>query len=185
MTMSDSFRGRLLVAAPSMLDPNFHRTVIFVLEHSEEGALGVVVNRPSELPVRGTIDEWAHLAAEPPVVFVGGPVASSAIIAVAHVRLDDVDDQWTPLVGSLGTVDLEVAPELTPGVNRVRLFAGYAGWAPNQLDAEVDENAWYVVDLLPEDPFSDDPAELWWEILDRQGGELGRLRHYPRRASDN
>jgi putative transcriptional regulator len=183
--MTESLRARLLVAAPTMLDPNFHRAVIFVLEHSGEGALGVIVNRPSELPVRGTVDQWADLAATPPVVFVGGPVASSAIIAVAHARLDDIDDSWKPLVGSLGTVDLELAPELVPGVDRVRLFAGYAGWAPGQLEAELDENAWFVVDLRPDDPFSADPDELWWEILDRQGGELGRLRHYPRSASDN
>ena len=80
----------------------------------------------SELPVRGTIDEWAHLAAAPAVMFVGGPVASSAVIAVARARLDEVDDQWIPLVGALGTVDLELAPGTVPGVEEVRLFAGYA-----------------------------------------------------------
>ena len=183
--MTNSYRGRLLVAAPSLVDPNFDRTVVFMLEHSEEGALGVVVNRPSELPVSGTIDEWAHLAADPPVVFVGGPVASNAVIAVARARLDEVDDRWTPLVGALGTVDLENTPELTPGVERVRMFAGYAGWAPGQLEAEVAENAWFVVDLDPGDPFTDKPDDLWWAVLARQGGELGRLRHYPHNPSDN
>lgn len=183
--MTESHKGRLLVAAPTLLDPNFDRTVVFVLEHSADGALGVVVNRPSELPVRGTIDEWAHLAAAPAVMFVGGPVASSAVIAVARARLDEVDDQWIPLVGALGTVDLELAPGTVPGVEEVRLFAGYAGWGPGQLETELAEHAWYAVDLDPGDPFSSEPDDLWWTVLGRQGGELGRLRHFPRDVSDN
>jgi putative transcriptional regulator len=183
--MTESLRGRLLVAAPTLLDPNFDRTVIFLLEHSDEGALGVVVNRPSELPVRGTIDDWAHLAADPAVVFVGGPVASNAVIAVAEANRDELDDQWTPLVGALGTVDLESSPDLIPGIDRVRVFAGYAGWAPHQLEAEIDENAWFVVDLEPGDLFCASPEELWWDVLARQHGELSRLRHYPRNPSDN
>jgi putative transcriptional regulator len=183
--MLDSLRGRLLVASPALIDPNFDRAVIFVLEHNDEGALGVVLNRPSELPVRGMLDTWAHLAAEPALMFVGGPVAANAVIAVAQADLSGVDEQWTSLTDDLGTVDLESPPELSPWVRRVRMFAGYAGWGPGQLDAEVDDQGWYPLDLEPGDPFTANPGELWWEVLARQGGELGRLRNYPHDLSDN
>ncbi len=178
-------RGRYLVATPALNDPNFELTVLFMLEHSEEGALGVVLNRPSELPVAGTIDEWSDLTAEPKVVFVGGPVSPSSVIALATVQLDDAGPHWNQVVGRLGTVDLEVPPSEVPGVEQVRMFAGYASWAPGQLEAELVDDAWFVIDAELQDVHTDDPAELWWTVLDRQPGELGRLRHYPREPWHN
>ena len=181
----DSTRGKLLVAAPTLVDPNFRQTVLLMLEHGNEGALGVVLNRPSELPVRGAIDEWADAVSEPPVVFVGGPVSQSSVIALASVALDDVDDNWSQVVGRIGTVDLEKSPHEIGGLDEVRIFAGYAAWAPGQLEAELAENAWFVLDHTGGDPFVDDPDELWWQVFARQSGELGRLRFYPRNPSDN
>ena len=181
----ESTRGRLLVAAPALLDPNFDKTVVFMLEHSDEGALGLVLNRPSELPVAGTIDDWASVAAAPPVLFVGGPVSSSSVIAMATVALDDVGEGWNETVGRLGTVDLESTPEEVGGIDRVRLFAGFASWAPGQLEAELVEQAWFVVDAEEDDVHTHDPDELWWAVVGRQPGELARLRNYPRDASHN
>ena len=106
----ESTRGKLLVAAPSLVDPNFRQTVLLMLEHGSEGALGVVLNRPSELPVKGTIDEWATVVSKPSVVFVGGPVSQSSVIALASVALDDADDHWSQVVGRIGTIDLEKNP---------------------------------------------------------------------------
>ena len=181
----DSTRGKLLVAAPTLVDPNFRLTVLLMLEHGSEGALGVVLNRPSELPVKGAIDEWAAAASEPRVVFVGGPVSQSSVIALASVALDDADDNWSQVVGRIGTVDLEMNPGDVGGLDEVRIFAGYAAWAPGQLEAELAENAWFVLDHIGSDPFVDQPGELWWDVMARQSGELRRLRLYPRNPADN
>jgi len=175
----ESTRGKLLVATPSLLDPNFRLTVLLMLEHGKEGALGLVLNRPSELPVRGTIDEWAPVVAEPVVFFVGGPVSQSSVIAVAAATLDDVGEGWSQLLGSVGTVDLEKDPAEIGGIEEVRIFAGYAAWAPGQLEAELAEVSWLVLDYEPADAFLANPDELWWTVVGRQSGEVSRLRHYP------
>ncbi len=181
----ESIRGKLLVAAPSLLDPNFRLTVLLMLEHGSEGALGLVLNRPSELPVRGAIDEWASAVSEPAVVFVGGPVSQSSVIALASVALDDADDNWVQIIGRVGTVDLEKHPGEIGGLDEVRIFAGYAAWSPGQLEAELAENSWFVLDHSAADPFASAPDDLWWAVIARQDGELARLRHYPRNPSDN
>ena len=181
----DSTRGKLLVATPTLVDPNFRLTVMLMLEHGTEGALGLVLNRPSELPVRGAIDEWATATSEPRVVFVGGPVSQSSVIALASVALDDADEHWSQVIGRLGTIDLEKQPGDIGGLDQVRIFAGYAAWAPGQLEAELAENAWFVLEHDASDPFSADPDELWWDVMARQSGELNQLRHYPHNPSDN
>ena len=181
----ESTRGKLLVATPSLSDPNFRQTVLLMLEHSDEGALGVVLNRPSELTVSSAIGDWAAAVSEPPVVFVGGPVSQSSVIALASVALDDADESWSQVIGRIGTVDLERNPDEVGGLDEVRIFAGYAAWAPGQLEAELAEDAWFVLDLDGSDPFSEDPSELWWQVFARQQGDLRRLRLYPRNPTDN
>ena len=183
--MHASTRGRLLVATPALLDPNFARTVVFVLEHNEDGAIGVILNRPSELPVATTIEAWAGRTVPPGVIFLGGPVSPSSVIALASVNLDDAGANWHPILGRIGTVDLEVAPADVPGIDEVRMFAGYAGWSAGQLEAELVDEGWFVLDALLTDVHTDDPFELWWEVLGRQPGPLGRLAHYPRDPGDN
>lgn len=181
----ESTRGKLLVAAPSLSDPNFRQTVLLMLEHSGEGALGVVLNRPSELTVSSAIGDWATRVSKPRVVFVGGPVSQSSVIALASVVLDDANENWSQVVGRIGTVDLERDPDEIGGLDEVRIFAGYAAWAPGQLEAELAEDAWFVLGLVGSDPFSDDPTELWWKVFARQEGDLSRLRLYPRNPTDN
>ena len=181
----ESTRGKLLVAAPSLSDPNFRQTVLLMLEHSGEGALGVVLNRPSELTVSSAIGDWAAAVSKPRVVFVGGPVSQSSVIALASVVLDDADENWSQVLGRIGTVDLERDPEEIGGLDEVRIFAGYAAWAPGQLEAELAEDAWFVLEVDGSDPFSEDPQELWWRVFARQQGDLRQLRLYPRNPSDN
>ncbi len=167
------------MAAPPLRDPNFDRAVIFMLEHGEEGALGVTVNRPSELPVAGTIDEWARFAATPSNLFIGGPVSPSSVIALAVANALTKTDDWTPIVGSLGTVDLESDPDNIPGLRSVRMFAGYSGWSAGQLEAELLDGSWFVVDTEVGDLLDPEPQSLWGRVLGRQDGAIGRLGNYP------
>jgi putative transcriptional regulator len=181
-----SLRGRLLVAMPVLRDPNFERTVTLLLEHTEEGALGLVLNRPSETEVEEPLPEWGPLAAEPPVVFVGGPVALDGAIGLAR-GVDPVPSEgWAPLFDDLGTVDLRRSPgDIDAPLDRLRVFLGHAGWGPGQLEGELAEDAWAVVDALPGDALSEDPAGLWRRVLRRQHGRLAWLANHPLDPSVN
>lgn len=183
--------GRLLVATPSLRDPNFLRTVVLLLEHdADEGALGLVLSRPSETLVAQLLPAWEPVAAAPAVVHVGGPVSPSAAIGLVAVR-DAARPQLPsgafaalPGEGSgglvLGTVDLDADTALVaPTLAGMRLFAGYAGWGAGQLEAEVSEGAWYVVEALPLDAFAAAPDRLWRDVLRRQGPPLARLADMP------
>ncbi|MER3453489.1 MAG: hypothetical protein C4344_07695 [Acidimicrobiia bacterium] len=181
-----SFRGKLLVATPLIGDPNFERTVVLVLEHNDEGALGVVLNRPSEVELLGPLPGWDRFAAHPPVVFVGGPVSREAVIALARVGSDAPEGAVTPVVGPVGALDITRDPdEVGAGVEALRIFAGYAGWAPGQLEEEIDAGAWFVVEALPGDTFDADPARLWRRVLRRQGGRLAIYANFPEDPSRN
>jgi putative transcriptional regulator len=192
---TESLKGQLLVANPSLPDPNFDRTVILVLAHEDDGALGLVLNRPSEMDIDSPLPRWERLAAEPPVVFVGGPVAPGAAICLARVPAEEAatvsdgarrDNGWIPLVGELGTLDLERDPdELGVPVEAIRVFAGYAGWGPGQLAGEIEAGAWFVVPAQPGDAMSSDPAQLWKAVLRRQGGELAMVSAFPRHPGLN
>jgi putative transcriptional regulator len=186
----------LLVANPAMPDPNFDRTVVLLLAHQDDGALGVVLNRPSDLDVDTPLPRWERLVADPPVVFVGGPVAPGAAICLARVPAPppvmpgaiDIggDGGWVPLVGELGTLDLERDPDdLAISVDAIRVFAGYAGWGPGQLEGEIEADAWFVVPTESGDALSGDPEQLWKRVLRRQGGRLALLASYPPEPSLN
>lgn len=178
-------KGRLLVANPALPDANFHRTVVLMLEHTGEGALGVVLNRPSELAVAEPLPRWEALAADPPVLFVGGPVDPSAAICLAEVAGQQAHTRWQPVLEGLGTLDLEADDESTAPVHRLRVFAGYAGWGPSQLESEIDAGAWFVVAAQTDDVMSSDPRGLWREVLRRQGGFLASLAAFPEDPSVN
>jgi putative transcriptional regulator len=172
---------RLLVATPTLLDPNFFRTVVFMIEHTPEAALGVVLNRPTEAPLTDALPEWAHLAASPAVAFVGGPVqAHEAVIGIGRAARGAPGDGWEPLVDRIGTVDLGRSPaDVSPEMEALRVFAGYAAWGPGQLDGELALDGWYVVDTEPDDILSDDPGTLWRRVLRRQGGDLAIVANFP------
>ncbi|MFH8410024.1 YqgE/AlgH family protein [Streptomyces sp. NPDC018019] len=190
MTEVSSLTGRLLVATPALADPNFDRAVVLLLDHDEEGSLGVVLNRPTPVGVGDILEPWASLAGEPGVVFQGGPVSLDSALGVAVVpggpetpesaSTGDGPLGWRRVHGAIGLVDLEAPPELLSTVlGSLRIFAGYAGWGPGQLEDELVEGAWYVVESEPGDVSSPDPEQLWRAVLRRQRNELAMVATYP------
>ncbi|MEU9102686.1 YqgE/AlgH family protein [Streptomyces sp. NPDC048361] len=208
MTEVSSLTGRLLVATPALADPNFDRAVVLLLDHDEEGTLGVVLNRPTPVGVGDILESWADLAGEPGVVFQGGPVALDSALGVAVVPGEDgpggegpgwdgpVEDGrspssrprtsrgdpvgWRRVYGAIGLVDLETPPELlAAALGSLRIFAGYAGWGPGQLEDELSEGAWYVVESEPGDVSCPEPESLWRAVLRRQRNELAMVATYP------
>jgi putative transcriptional regulator len=176
----DGLKGRLLVASPLLGDPNFERTVVLVLEHQDEGALGVVLNRPSRLDVAEPLPGWSRFTNHPDVVFVGGPVSRNAVIGLAQVEGETPPGAWEPVLGPVGVLDLSRDPDTVgPAVAGMRVFAGYAGWGPGQLEGEIGEGAWYVVGALTADAFSTEPERLWQRVLARQPGDLARVALVP------
>jgi len=173
--------GRLLVASPLLGDDNFKRSVVLVLDHGEDGALGVVVNRPLEVDVSAVLPAWQPYATMPGRLFRGGPVALVSALGVVAVPGDDDEPVGVRrILGSLGLVDLDTPPEIVAGgVAGLRIFAGYAGWGKGQLEDEITQGAWYVVDAEARDAFSDSPDDLWRNVLRRQRGDLAFLATYP------
>jgi putative transcriptional regulator len=182
-------KGRILLATPPLEDPNFDRTVIYVLEHHDEGALGLVLNRPSPEELGDALQAWATMQSDPSLVFVGGPVEPDALIAIARVRkplppLSEDDDEnethLAPLSGDLASADLAADPiEVIDTISALRVFRGYAGWGPGQLDGEIEAGAWLVLDPEPTDLFTDTPDDLWRRVLRRQPGRLAWLAEAP------
>ena len=176
----DVAAGRLLVATPVIDEPTFARTVILLLQAGgDDGALGVVLNRPTEVEVARVLPGWDDLAVEPHHVFEGGPVQPQAAICLARLRpgvhdAEHVEPLSTVLPGPrLATVDLDAEPgAVAPLLSRLRVFAGYAGWSAGQLESEVDAGGWWVLDALPDDPFPTQPELLWRQVLRRQGQPL-------------
>lgn len=184
--------GQLVVATPQLGDPNFARTVVLLLRADpDDGALGLVLNRPTGTEVAEVLPHWARLAAEPDTVFQGGPVQPEAAICLGRGRPGGpAVTSFAALSGvpggSLGTVDLDAAPEdVRVAVSEIRLFAGYAGWAAGQLEGEVAEGAWWVLDALPADAFAVQPELLWRQVLLRQGAPLAFAASYPADPSLN
>ena len=174
--------GMLLLAAPQLEDPNFTRTVVLVLEHGEPGAVGVVLNRPMHVGVGEILAPWEALsaAAPPGVVFSGGPVSPDAVIGLARPAQGVDAEQWRAVAPGVAVVDLSVPPDEQPvPLGAARLFSGYAGWDAEQLEAEIEEGAWFVLDALLTDVLGDAPEQLWHDVLQRQGGRLAMLATYP------
>lgn len=179
--------GRLLVATPLLTEATFRRTVVLLLQAGgADGALGVVLNRPSQVEVERILPGWDAGAPDPTVIFEGGPVQPSAAIGLAEVRPGAAGvPGLAPLVVAVpgprwATADLDRPPgEVLPAVARLRVFAGYAGWSPGQLEDEVAEGAWWVVDARPDDAFSVDPGSLWRRVLRRHGPPLALAATLP------
>ena len=169
-----------------MGDPNFDRTVVLLLEHTDDGALGLILNRPSDIDVTEPLPDWGPLTAQPSVVFFGGPVSQGGVLALGHARDGEGSDGFSPVVGDIGVVDLHQEPaEVASAIDRLRVFSGYAGWSGGQLENELEMGGWFVLDALPEDALSDDPDALWPAVLRRQGGRLARYANYPVDPSSN
>ncbi len=171
----ESLAGKLIVSSPSLVDPNFRRTVVLMTHHDEEGAMGLVLSRPSELSVAEAVPGLADFPGADSV-YIGGPVQTDAIIAL--VELEEPDDEVEPVVGAVGFLPGDAEPEDMP-ITRARVFAGYSGWGPGQLEAEMAEPAWIVVPADPDDVFAADPDELWRTVIRRKGGRYSLLATMP------
>jgi putative transcriptional regulator len=180
----ESVRGQLLVAGPALLDPNFWRTVVLVVEHNDDGALGLVLNRPSETSVGEAVPQLDSLLDPTERLFIGGPVQPSAVIVLAEFE-DATDAALIAFddVGVLGTGPS--SDELTAGVRSGRAFLGHAGWGPGQLDGELERGDWILEPAKLEDAFSVDPRELWPEVLTRKGGSYALVARMPADPSMN
>jgi putative transcriptional regulator len=180
--------GRLLVATPIIDEPTFARTVVLLLDHDEDGSLGVVLNRPTEVDVDDVLPDWEPVVTGDAVVFDGGPVGRDSALGLAAVpgREEDEPLGFRRVTGAFGLVDLDAPPELLAAeVSGLRIFAGYAGWSAGQLDDELDDGAWFVVEAEHGDAFTTEPTGLWRSVLRRQRGEMAFVSTYPHDPADN
>jgi len=176
-------RGKLLVASPALLDPNFARTVVLITEHSDEGAMGIVLNRPSDAAVDAVVPELAEIAGGEPV-WVGGPVQPEALVLLAEFS-DHGAAAWI-VVADVGLASADVGlDELAAAVRRGRVYAGYSGWGPAQLEAEMEVDSWIVEPPLPAELFPEDPSSLWSDVLARKGGQYSLIARMPADPSLN
>lgn len=188
--MQDSLTGQLLVALPALEDPNFDRAVVFVLDHDDDGALGVVLNRASDVPLSEALSDWTSLAAPPAVVFGGGPVEPTAVVALGQEASDVAVPEGREVrggedgLGPVRLVDVSAGPPVGELVE-VRVFAGYAGWAPGQLEDEIAQGAWVSVPARAGDVFTAEPDDLWARVLGRQPDRLRLLASFPADPSTN
>ena len=169
--MPESLKGKLLIAAPQLVD-YFRRTVVLVVEHTEDGAMGIVLNRPTEAEVTDVAPALAEMAEEDDVIHAGGPVEPDTVIALGD--FEDPSEAGAQVTGTLGLLDPD-RPE--PSLRRLRVFAGYAGWAPGQLDAEIEQDGWIVTSAEPDDPFA--PDDLWSRAVQRKGGGFVLMKTMP------
>jgi putative transcriptional regulator len=169
--VAESLRGQLLIASPQLTD-YFRRTVVLVIEHNEDGAMGIVLNRRTEADVAEVVPSLAELIEEDDVIYDGGPVEPDSVLALGDFV--DPSESGKQVAGGLGLLDPD-RPE--PELRRLRVFAGYAGWAPGQLDAEMEQDAWIVTPAKPEDAFS--PDDLWPRVVQRKGGSFALMATMP------
>ncbi|MGH2936072.1 MAG: YqgE/AlgH family protein [Gaiellaceae bacterium] len=179
----ESLQGQLLIASPGLLDPNFRRTVVLVTEHNDDGAAGLVLNRPSPAPVAEIVPQLEELAEDGEPVWVGGPVQTDAVLVLGE--FSDPDDAAVPLFGSLGFPSLEEPSDVLVATTRRRVFAGYAGWGAGQLEEELSREDWIVEPSQPDDAFTEAPDELWSDVLRRKGGIFELVARIPEDPSVN
>ena len=178
----DSHRGKLLIAGADLFDPNFRRAILLIADHDEEGAVGVILNRPSDVTVEEAAPELGHLVGPDEALYLGGPVQPRAAVVVAE--FDDPGRASLLAFGSVGFLTAG-APESMDGIRRARVFAGYAGWGPGQLDAEMEQGSWLTEDALADDVFSSEPEQLWTTVVRRKGHAFQLLTTMPFDPSTN
>jgi putative transcriptional regulator len=178
-----SLQGQLLVASPGLFDPNFRRTVVLVTEHTEDGAAGLVLNRPTESEVSEIVPALESLVDDGEPVFMGGPVQPNGVLVLGEFL--DPDDAAVPLFGSLGFPSLDEPDEVVPLTTRRRIFAGYAGWGSGQLEDELAREDWILEEAQPDDAFTETPGERWADALRRKGGIYELVARMPEDPSVN
>lgn len=184
--MDGSTRHRLLVSVPDLGDANFDQTVVYVVEHDEDGALGVVLNRPSETEVQAHLPDLVLPVVSPQVFFVGGPVSVGGLLALGRAAVGAEPVNATTVSGPIVIVDPEALIEgKVAGLDAIRLFTGYSGWAAGQLEAEIAAGTWHVSEAMADDVLCADPAALWRNVMRRQGGRVAAQGLYPDDPSVN
>ncbi len=173
----ENLRGQLLISGGGLYDPNFRHTVVLIGEHNAEGALGVVLNRALDVTVEEAVPPLASLVGEGALLYEGGPVQPEQPVLLAEFSSPDLADLL--VFGSIGFVTGEVRADIRWALKRARVFAGYAGWGPGQLEAEMAEDAWIVDPAQEEDVFTTDPDGLWARVLRRKGPPWDRLSRIP------
>ncbi len=180
----ESARGQLLIAGPALIDPNFRRTVVLVVEHGEQGALGLVLNRPSQTTIGEAVPQLEQLVGSEDELYVGGPVQPSAVLVLAE--LEDPADAGLIAFDNVGVLGLGAsAHEPAAGVRCARAFAGHAGWGPGQLDSELERGDWMLEPARHGDAFSAAAQELWTDVLTRKGGSYALFARMPADPSLN
>ena len=183
--MSNLRPGTLLVASPALVDPNFYRSVVLLLEYDENGALGIVLDRPLNIDVDEHLPSWRMHLAPPQRVFEGGPVQPETAIGVAFRPEARPIETWRPVLGGVGLVDVSQDPADVGEIEEARIFAGYSGWGAGQLDMEMTVGSWFPVEGTRDDVFDPVPTGLWRRVLSRQHPSIARYAHYPEDLRSN
>jgi putative transcriptional regulator len=173
----ESLRGHLLIAGPELWDPNFRRTVVLVGHHDDEGAVGVVLNRPLETTVAMAAPPLSSLVPDGETLYQGGPVQPEAAVVLAD--FEDPSRAGVLALDSIGFLPEEADADSLGGLRRARVFAGYAGWGAGQLETEMDEQSWHATPALPGDVFAPDPDRLWTNVVGRLGPAYRLLATMP------
>ena len=179
----DPINGSLLISNSNLLDPNFRRTIVLIGHHDEQGAVGVVLNQPLAVAVGEAVPPLGSLVDPSDPLFDGGPVEPDSVVVIA----DFIDPSRAEVLamGSIGFLPPEAGEDIGESIRRARVYAGYSGWGPGQLEAELAEGTWIVAPALPGDVFHEQPAKLWDEVLRRLGRGYDMLRLMPRDPSMN
>ncbi|UYM04107.1 YqgE/AlgH family protein [Solicola gregarius] len=181
-TPSGGLAGQLLVATPALVDGHFRRSVVLVLDHDDDGALGVILNRRTTIEVDDVLPGWSSTVTAPGGVYEGGPVATDSALAVGLLAVDPEDEPigWRKMFGRVGLVDLDAPSSvIEDALAGMRIYAGYAGWGDGQLEAEIEDGSWLVLAAADGDLLHASPDTLWRDVLRRQGSELRLLSTYP------
>jgi len=173
----ETLKGHLLISSGGLFDPNFRHTVVLVGQHDSDGAVGVVINRPLDVAVDEAVPPLAPLVPDDEVLYEGGPVEPETPVLLAELAEPHLPD--VPVIGRIGFLTGEVAADLAWKVVQARVYSGYSGWAPGQLEAELEQDSWIIEPARPEDVFDDDPETLWSRVLRRKGPEYHHIARMP------
>ncbi len=179
----ESLRGCLLISSGGLYDPNFRHTVILIGEHNADGALGVVLNRALDITVEQALPPLSHLVPPSERLFQGGPVRPGSPVLLAELASPELADIL--VFGPVGFLVGKVSTDIQQSILRARVFAGYSGWGPGQLEAEMGVDSWIIERAQVDDVFTDAPDLLWSKVLERKGPEYRRLSRMPYDPSTN